>query len=299
MLAAAGGALLGSAFPRATFAGPAPLAVTDLGAGLALIAGAQANVVAVTSADGVLLVDGGSAEASRELLALIAARAPGRRVDVLFNTNWRPEHTGSNEALGAAGTKIMAHENTKLWLGGDFVVEWQERRYRPRPAAALPTATFYGSGSLDFGGRKIEYRHLPRASTDGDVAVFFPDANVLVASDLLAVAGYPVVDYVTGGWIGGFEAATKALLEIADARTRIVPGAGPVSSRAALERQLELASTVRQRVAEAFRSGMSRADFVAARPTREFDAERGDPALFLAQVYKGAFAHLRELGGVI
>ena len=47
------------------------------------------------------------------------------------------------------------------------------------------------------------------------------------------------------------------------------------------------------------RCGQSRADFIAARPTREFDAERGDAGLFLAQVYKGAFAHMRELGGVI
>jgi glyoxylase-like metal-dependent hydrolase (beta-lactamase superfamily II) len=232
-------------------------------------------------------------------LGLLAERTGGRAVSILLNTNWRPERTGSNEALGARGTKIVAHENTKLWLGGDFVVEWQERRYRPRPNQALPTVTFYESGSLDFAGRRIDYHYLPRASTDGDVAVVVPDSNVLVAGDLLAVGAYPILDYVTGGWIGGFEAATKALLEMADASTRIVPAAGAACGRAALERQLELASTVRQRVADAYRNGMSRADFVATRPTREFDAERGDPALFLAQVYKGAFAHLRELGGVI
>lgn len=299
LLAAAGGALLCTALPRATRGGVAPFAVTDLGAGLAMIAGAGANVVVAASTEGVVLVDGGSAEASAELLKLVGERAGGRRVDVLFNTNWRPERTGSNEPLGSRGTKIMAHENTKLWLGGDFVVEWQERRYRPQPAAALPTSTFYTSGSLDFAGRRIEYRYLPRASTDGDVAVFFPDANVLVVSDLLAVGAYPIVDYATGGWIGGLEAATKALLDVGNAATRIVPAAGPVAGRADLERQLALCGTVRQRVAEAFRMGMSRADFVATRPTREFDAERGDPALFLAQVYKGAYAHLRELGGVI
>jgi hypothetical protein len=44
---------------------------------------------------------------------------------------------------------------------------------------------------------------------------------------------------------------------------------------------------------------MSREDFVASRPTADFDAAWGDPAQFLSLVYKGGFAHLRELGGVI
>ena len=51
--------------------------------------------------------------------------------------------------------------------------------------------------------------------------------------------------------------------------------------------------------AEAFRAGMSLADFVASKPTAPFDAQWGDATLFLPLVYKGGFAHLRELGGVI
>jgi hypothetical protein len=44
---------------------------------------------------------------------------------------------------------------------------------------------------------------------------------------------------------------------------------------------------------------MSLADFVASRPTAVFDERWGDPRQFLPLVYKGGFAHLRELGGVI
>ena len=58
------------------------------------------------------------------------------------------------------GTKIFAHENTKLWLGGDFDVDWEDRHYAPRPKVALPTNTFYVSGALDFDGRTIEYKYL-------------------------------------------------------------------------------------------------------------------------------------------
>jgi glyoxylase-like metal-dependent hydrolase (beta-lactamase superfamily II) len=218
---------------------------------------------------------------------------------MLFNTSWRDEHTGSNETIGARGAKIAAHMNTKLWLGGDFDVDWEDRHYAPRPAAALPGMAFYTSGSLDFGGRMVEYRYLPRAHTDGDVAVFFPDANVLAVGALLAVGSYPVPDYATGGWIGGLEAATRVLLDASDGATKIVPAFGSTCGRAELEAQLKLCTTVKERVADAYRHGLSFEEFVATKPTQEFDAARGDPSLFLKLVHKGAWAHLRELGGVI
>jgi cyclase len=285
---------------RAAFAAPAEaLQVTDLGMGLLLIAGAGANVVALGGSSGTLLVDGGEAARSADLLKVVAERTSGRRVEVLFNTNWRDEHVGSNAVLGAAGAKIMAHENTKLWLGADFVVEWEDRVHRPLPAGALPNTTFYNSGTLDFGGRRVAYSYLPRAHTDGDIAVAFPDANVVAASGVVAVGRYPVIDYVTGGWIGGLEDATKTLLAATDKATRIVPAQGPLCGRAELEAQLALCTAMRERVAEAYRKGMSFKAFVATEPTKEFDAQRGDPQQFLKLLYKGAFAHVRELGSII
>ena len=273
--------------------------LTDLGTDLVLIEGAGAHVVALGTADGVLLVDGGLAERSAAVTAALAQRWPGRPVKLLFNTNWRDEHVGSNEPALAAGARVMAHENTKLWLGGDFDVEWENKHYSPRPARMLPNSTFYVSGGVELGGRRAEYWYLPRAHTDGDVAVFFPDANVLVASDLLSVGRYPVPDYATGGWIGGLLAASKALLDKTDGETKIVPATGAVVGRAELTAQHELCMAVREKAAEAFHNGMSLKDFVASQPTAAYDAKWGDPSLFLKLVYKGGFAHLRELGGVI
>jgi glyoxylase-like metal-dependent hydrolase (beta-lactamase superfamily II) len=295
--AAAGFAV--AAWSRLVPAQASALEVTDLGADLVSIAGAGANVVAWATADGLLLVDGGSEAHSTALLRALAERWPDRPVTTLFNTNWREEHTGANAAVRAAGATILAHENTKLWLGGDFFVEWEQRHYTPRAAAMLPTKTFYTSGSVDFAGRPVEYWHLPRAHTDGDVAVFFRDANVLVASDLLAVGAYPVPDYSTGGWIGGLVDATKQLLDKTDARTRVIAARGGVYGRPELEAQHAMCTEVRKKAAEAFRAGMSFADFAASKPTATFDAQWGDPELFLKLVYKGGFAHLRELGGVI
>jgi cyclase len=296
LLAGMAGAVATSALARRACADTAgALAESDLGANLTVISGAGANVVAAAGKSGTLLVDGGSAARAAELRALLGAHP----VDILFNTCWREAHTGANDEIASRGAQILAHENTKLWLGADFDVDWERRHYEPRAQAALPTKTFYVSGSLDFDGRKVEYRHLPRAHTDGDVAVFFPDANVWVAGSLVAVGRYPVVDYATGGWIGGFEAATKALLDSTDRATKIVPALGAACGRAELESQLAMCTAVRERVADAYRRGLSFAEFVATKPTAEFDARRGDPAQFLLLVHKGAWAHIRELGGVI
>jgi glyoxylase-like metal-dependent hydrolase (beta-lactamase superfamily II) len=283
---------------RAQAAAVAP-ALTDLGPDLVLVSGVGANVVALASADGLLLVDGGAEAHAAALQGALAGRWPGRPVATVFNTNWRDAHTGANAALRGAGATVMAHENTKLWLGGDFFVDWEDKHYAPHAAAMLPNKTFYTSGKVDLGGRSVEYWHLPRAHTDGDVAVFMPHANVLVASDLLSVGRYPKPDYATGGWIGGLIDATQKLLDATDARTRIVAAEGGVYGRAELEAQLALCKAVAQKTAEAFRVGMSFADFVASKPTAAFDSKWGDPQLFLRLVYKGGFAHLRELGGVI
>jgi glyoxylase-like metal-dependent hydrolase (beta-lactamase superfamily II) len=299
MSATAAGAVA-AVCPRLGLAQPShALRAAELAPDLVLIEGAGANVVALGSADGVLLVDAGNAAHAAALKSTLEHRWAGRPVRVLLNTNWREEHTGGNAVLRDAGATVMAHENTKLWLSGDFFVEWEDRHYAPRPAAIWPNETFYTSGKLELGRHQVEYWHLPRAHTDGDVAVFLPEANVLVASDLLAVERYPVPDYSTGGWIGGFVDATQKLLDATDARTRVVAAEGGVYGRAELQSQLEMCTAVRLKAAEAFRAGMSLGDFIASKPTAEFDEERGDPALFLRLVYKGGFAHLRELGGVI
>lgn len=215
---------------------------------------------------------------------------------ILINSNWRPEHTAANDVLGGSGAEIIAHENTKLWMGNDFTVRWEGRRYRPRAAEALPGSTFYASRTLTAGDETIDMGHLPRAHTDGDIYLYFHRANVLFASDLLAVNSYPVLDYSTGGWIRGMIEATEHLLEIADDDTLIVPAIGEPQRRAALEGQLELCRATNEVVGQAYTTARSLDELLETNPLEAYRAERGEPAQFIELAYRGMWGHIRRLG---
>jgi len=241
-------------------------------------------------------VDGGAPERSAEILKLVEARTGAKRIHTLFNTHWHWDQTGSNRTLGPAGTRIIAHENTRLWLGTTVFSKWENRSYPPLPQAARPNQTFYATGSLAFGAERIDYGYLPQAHTDGDLYVFFRNANVLVAGDVVAVGSYPIIDYSTNGWIGGLGDATRTLVGLADQATRIVPGTGPVQTRADVEAEHVMLATMKLHLAQLLAKGMSVQDMLAAAPSREFDARWGDPTLFIANAWPGLVNRARELG---
>jgi glyoxylase-like metal-dependent hydrolase (beta-lactamase superfamily II) len=297
LIGGAAGASLSSA--GKAFGQSGPLTATKLAEDAVEITGAGANVLAVLGPDGVVMVDGGLPERSAELLKVVAGQAQGRPVQVLFNTHWHREHTGSNETLGKAGAKIIAHENTKLWLGTEIDVAWQKKTYPPVPRAALPNATFYTTGTMTFGKQQIEYGYLPQAHTDGDIYVFFPGPNILMVGDVISVGSYPILDYSTGGWIGGLVDAQKTLLKVANADTRIVPGTGPVQTRTDLQAQNEKLATIKDRLVKLIKQGLTPKEIIAAAPTKEFDEKWGNPELFISNAYQGLWGHVRELGGIV
>jgi cyclase len=296
---------------------PAPLAINKLTDTFLLITGAGANVLAVLGPDGVLMVDGGSPEHSAELLKLIANQSGGKPVQVLFDTCWDTDHTGSNETLGKAGAKIIAHENTKLWLGAEFESRWRKRTYEPRPKAALPNQTFYaGIKKMTFGAEPVEYGYVMQAHTDGDIYVYFPGPNILMAGGVAAGNCYPVLDFDTGGWFGpldrggdarytdapvptGLVGAQRTLLKVTNPDTRIVPGDGPIMTQADLKAESEMLATVRDRLVKLIRMGYGPNEMVAAKPTQEFDAKYGNPEQFIRNAYMGLWGHVHELGGIV
>ena len=87
------------------------------------------------------------------------------------------------------------------------------------------------------------------------------------------------------GMIGGANLAMK----LADNRTKIVPGHGPLGDLAALTKYRDMLVTVRDRVQKLKSSGQTLEQMLAAKPTAELDETWGkgfmNAANFLAIVY--------------
>jgi glyoxylase-like metal-dependent hydrolase (beta-lactamase superfamily II) len=256
--------------------------------------GPDANAVAVEGDDGVILVDGGSAAWSEALLARVEAEFASKPIRALVNTHWHPEQVGSNVALGGRGAEIVAHENTKLWLGTETWVRWSGHKYPPLPAAGLPNKTFLDSTSLRLAGRTVDCRYLLNAHTDGDVCAYFSDDNVLVTGGAVSNDGWPVVDWWTGGWIGGMLDAYDALIGIADESTRIVPSRGPVMSLGELRSQQAMYLTIFDRLQDMLRKSFGTDEVLAAQPTAEFDEQWGDPTQFVTLAFHSLWGHIRD-----
>jgi len=250
----------------------------------------EANVVAHTGAGGVLLVDGCSAGASDALMKAVASLPGGGPVHTIFNTHWHPEQTGSNDELGQAGKTIVAHENTRLWLTTDVTWPWNGKRFKRLPKIAQPNKTFYTTGKLDSG---IQYGHIPDAAhTDGDLYVYFPRQNVLAVGDVISGQGWPVVDYTTGGWIGGIVGGLQRVQALANEETRIVPGRGPVLGMKDVKAQAEMYGTIYDRLSTLLNRGRGPGEAVAAQPTKEFDARMGNSEEFVRRAFESLWAYL-------
>jgi cyclase len=250
----------------------------------------EANVIAQTGGGGVLLVDGGSAAGSDALMKAVSALPGGGPVHTLFNTHWHPEQTGSNELLGKAGKTIIAHENTRLWLTTDVTWSWNGQRFTRLPKIAQPNKTFYTTGKLDSG---IQYGYLPDAAhTDGDMYVYFPKQNVLAVGDAVSGQGWPLVDWQTGGWIGGIAGGMQRLLTLANEETRIVPGRGPVLTLADIKAQSQMYGTIYTRLAALLNKGRGPAEAVAEQPTKEFDSQMGNGDEFVRRSFESLWAYL-------
>ena len=271
--------------------------VKDVG-GLAVISGAGCNVVGMSGPDGALLVDGGLAANSAVLLKAVHGNLKTRRVDTLINTHWHPEQTGANEAVGAAGGTIIAHEVTRLALGARLRSALYEGVYGPLPEKARPTRTTYNTGTLEFAGEQVDYRYLPAAHTNGDLFVHFPKRNVIVAGGPVSAARWPSMDYLNGAFMHGFVRSYEILAEVAKPDTIIIPAEGPTLTGKDIARQKDMYWALFKQFyilfnkgfgpkdVVAFNRGEGPKDIVADLPLKEAEAQLGDPAQFLEFAYR-------------
>jgi glyoxylase-like metal-dependent hydrolase (beta-lactamase superfamily II) len=260
---------------------------TEIAPGIHLLPGLSSNVLALTSARGVLLIDSGSGQEADSLSTLVEGLGAGP-VRITVDTHFHFDHIGGNTALAAAGSTVVAQENTRVRMLSEWRVPdslgLRMPVVGPYPEVALPTVTFREGLRLYFGGEEILLVHLPNAHSDADLAVLLQSANVIHTGDLFASGGFvPPVDMLHGGSIDGWIAAVDELVALTDDETKIVPGHGSVADRRALRAFREVLAAGRDRIAGLVAEGRSIEEVLEANPMADLVGRRAQS--FVRTVY--------------
>ncbi|MFY1616552.1 MBL fold metallo-hydrolase [Micromonospora sp. WMMD736] len=195
----------------------------------------RVNVTLVVGDDAALVVDTLSSTGQAVELAA-AVRAVTDRPLTLVNTHHHYDHCFGNAVLaGDPARPVYAHERAAAALREDPERLRREayeevRAEHPGLAADLadtpllaPTHTVHTETTLDLGGRRVVLRHPGRGHTDADLVAHVPDADVLVAGDLVEQSGPPAFE---DSYPLQWPDAVADLLRLTTPDTVVVPGHG-------------------------------------------------------------------------
>ncbi len=242
--------------------------------GVYMLVGSGGNIGLSVGEDGAFVIDDQFAPLSEKIMAAIAA-VTDADVKFLVNTHFHGDHVGGNEAFGAAGAVIIAHENVRARMSTDQFREIFNQPIPASPVGALPILTFSDEMTFHWNGDTIRAIHVAPAHTDGDTILYFQNANVIHMGDTFFNGFYPFIDVSSDGDIDGIIAAGYRALAIANEDTAIIPGHGPLSDAAGLAAWLEMLKVTRVNMQSLIDQGLSEDEAVAARPTAESDEQYG------------------------
>lgn len=260
--------------PAAAIAQPAAEQVTirieQVADGVYALFGRGGNMGLSIGADGVFLIDDEYAPLTPAINAAIARLDP-RPVKFVLNTHWHPDHTGGNANYAAVGAVLISQDRVRERLATPQDMPFLGRKEPAAPPAALPVLTFDHALTLHFNGDEIVATHEPHAHTDGDAVVVFHKADVIHAGDVFWNGMYPFIDVDSGGSLDGELAAVDRILADCDDRTRIIPGHGPLGTKADLESFRRMLADTIKRVRTLRTEGKTVDEVIATAPNADYD----------------------------
>jgi len=245
---------------------------TDLGNKTYMLEGEGGNITVAVANDGVIMVDSQFAPLHDKIKAAITAIS-NQPIRYLLITHFHRDHTGGNEAFGKDGATIVAHESVKAHLASGTRNGLTGNIVPPAPPIALPKETFKDTMTVRLQGRAAELRHPADVHTDGDSTIYFADANVLATGDIVVFGRYPNIDFAYGGSIDGMIRGVDEVIAFAKDDTKIVPGHGPLGTKAMIREYRQMLVDVRERIQKLKAAGKSEDEVVAAKPNADYDAK--------------------------
>ena len=236
--------------------------------------GAGGNIGVSVGEDALFIIDDQYAPVSPKIFAALK-QISDKPIKFVLNTHWHGDHTGGNENMGKSGALIVAHDNVRKRMSTEQFIALFKSKVPPSPKVALPVVTFTRDMTLHLNGDEIHAFHVANAHTDGDAIVHFKNSNVIHMGDTFFNGLYPFIDSSSGGNPDGVINAADRVLALADDKTKIIPGHGPVCNKADLKVYRDMLATVNGRIKAMLKDGKKLADILAANPSAEYDEKWG------------------------
>jgi cyclase len=256
---------------------------TQLSPTVTMIKGRGGNIAVSSGEDGVFIIDDQIQPLTDQLLEAIRSISD-RPIRFVINTHYHGDHVGGNEAIGKGGAVIIAHDNIRERMSTDQFNYFWDKTTPAWPKESLPVVTFNDQVTLHLNGEAVNVVHVPRGHTDGDSIVFFPQSNVLHMGDIFFNGLYPYIDLDGGGTIQGMIAAVELGIGMADDKTQVIAGHGPMGDLQGLREYHAFLSKARDNVHALIDQGMSLEQAIEAEPTAEWDEILGKVWITPAQL---------------
>ncbi|MFT5321387.1 MAG: cyclase [Pseudohongiellaceae bacterium] len=245
------------------------ITVNEVTNGIYMLEGSGGNIGLSVGEDGVFIIDDQFGPLTQKIKTAIAAYS-NDDVQFVFNTHFHYDHSDGNENFGAGGAVIIAQDNARMRMTEDNflqVVNVQQNAYN---ADGLPKITFTDSMTLHYNGHTLQAMHFGSGHTDGDTILKFEEANVIHTGDVFVRYGLPFIDVPNGGNLNGIIRVMHGAIAMADADTKVIPGHGQLSGRQDMLDYVEMLETIRDRVYEGIKAGLTLEQITATNPVRGY-----------------------------
>lgn len=174
----------------------------------------------------------------------------------LFNTHMHGDHSGGNASFNEQATTLVSHVNARKRIDEQNLQLLTEQKIDTAYyEKMLPEVTFSEDITFHDGDETIMAFHVHNAHTDGDAEIYFMKNNVIHMGDTYSAGRYPYIDVNSGGSVDGYIEAQKKVLMLINDETRIIPGHGNPSDKAALQEYLAMLQDIRSKVMAAIDQG--------------------------------------------
>ncbi len=241
---------------------PRPLHIEKVRGDLYMISGEGGNVAVEVTNEGVILGDNMFDRNHDDILAQVKS-VTDKPIKYVFNTHYHDDHSGGDAKM-LPFAEIIAHRNLRANL-----VEKKQPYYEDTPGTpiGLPQVTFSDEASVHLGGKEVRALYFGRGHTNGDAIIYFPDEKTIQTGDLFLARTGPAaqrlfifIDYAHGGSLFEWTRTLDRVLTLDF--DKVIPGHGPVSTRADVAKFRSDLEAMRTRLIGLIKQGKSRDDIV-------------------------------------